>query len=540
MRVHQLQKGQFKFCRSLPIWLIALLFVFGCAATSQSPPERSVEPQTLPPPVSEKEGPRRIETRPRSSLLPLAALKPKVAASEKMPYESKLFSLSARSTPLRDVLLGLSKQAELNLVIERGVDYEEPVSVELHDLPLATALDMVLNAYGYFYDIDGNILRVKALETKIFHFDYPLMVKSMTSSVGGDMLGTSGQDRYSGNRGGGRGSGSNNSNALQGEFKIETSVDTGSLDIWQQLEAALSSGGSGGGSMGLLSSQGRVQINELSGTILVTDRRENLILVERYLDELETVLSRQIIIEANIIEVTLNDQYKYGIRWDILSREFLGTGGDLQFLSDFTTGGGNIALKFFNDDGKNAIGGFIEALSQQGNVDVLASPRISALNNQTALITVARNIPYIDWQLSSIQDPNDVLGRLTQLVPTTQNTRVGISLGVTPQIDENGVATLHIVPVITDLVGFKEFTQDGDTWDIPIINMRATDSIVRARNGSTIVLGGLILERIIEGSTGIPFLGDIPYVGQILFSGQERESEKRELVIMLNPTIIEQ
>jgi MSHA biogenesis protein MshL len=153
---------------------------------------------------------------------------------------------------------------------------------------------------------------------------------------------------------------------------------------------------------------------------------------------------------------------------------------------------------------------------------------------------VARNIPYIDWQLSSIQDPNDDQGRLTQLVPTMQNTQVGISLGVTPQIDENGVATLHIVPVITDLVGFKQFTQDGDSWDIPIIDMRATDSIVRARNGSTIVLGGLILERVSEDSTGIPILGDIPYLGQILFSGQGKESEKRELVIMLNPTIIEQ
>ncbi|UCD66729.1 MAG: pilus (MSHA type) biogenesis protein MshL, partial [Deltaproteobacteria bacterium] len=152
----------------------------------------------------------------------------------------------------------------------------------------------------------------------------------------------------------------------------------------------------------------------------------------------------------------------------------------------------------------------------------------------------ARNIPYIDWQLSSIQDPNDEQGRLTQLVPTMQNTQVGISLGVTPQIDENGVATLHIVPVITDLVGFKEFTQDGDTWDIPIIDMRATDSIVRAQNGSTIVLGGLILERVSEDETGIPLLKDIPYLGQVLFSGQTKEAEKRELVIMLNPTIIEQ
>jgi len=535
MRVHQLQKTQFTLVRSLPVWLIALLFVVGCAGTTPPPPEPTLEPQKNPPPITEKERPRKIETRPRSSLSPLAALKPKVAAAEKMPYESKLFSLSARGAPLRDVLLGLSKQADLNLVLERGVDYEEPISVELHDLPLATALDMVLNAYGYFYDIDGNILRVKAIETKIFHFDYPLMVKSMSSSVGGDML--SGGQNNNNNSGG-----SNNSddNDLTGEFTIKTSVDTGSLDIWQQLETSLSPGGGEGSTGGLLSSRGRVQINRFSGTIVVTDRRENLILVEEYLNELGTVLRRQVIIEAKIMEVVLTDEFRYGIRWDILAQDFLNKGGDLQVISDFTSGASNMTLEFFNDTGSTEIGAFLEALANQGNINVLASPRISALNNQTALITVARNVPYINFELSSVQDPNDSESRLSQLVPTMENTQVGISLGVTPQIDANGVVTLHIVPVITDLVGFKNFAQDSErSWDIPIIDMRATDSTVRVANGSTIVLGGLILERTREDSTGLPLLSDIPYLGQLFFSGQVKEAEKRELVITLTPTIIE-
>jgi len=533
MSVIQKQNPTIKTGRIFLVCFLALMLLAGCAA-STTPPEPSMQPQAEPLAQLEKEPPRRIDTRPRSSLSPLASLKPKIAAAEKMPYESKLFSLSARSTPMRDVLLGLSKQAELNLVIEKGVDYNEPISVELYDLPLATVLDMVLNANGYFYDIDGNILRIKAMETKIFHFDYPLMVNTPTSNVGGDMLGSRGQNNNN-NR-----SNSNDQNDLRGEFSIATSIDSGALDLWKQLEQALKGGGEGS-QHGLLSEQGRMQINRLAGTIMITDRRENLILIEEYFNVLQKVLSRQITIEAKILEVTLNDNYRYGIKWDVLAQDFLSSsGGDLQFISDFTTGGGNITLEFFNDTGKNIIGGFLEALSAQGNVNVLASPRISAVNNQTALITVARNIPYINWQLSSIQDPNDDQGRLTQLVPTMENTQVGISLGVTPQIDENGVATLHIVPVITDLVGFKKFAQDGDSWEIPIIDMRATDSIVRARNGSTIVLGGLMLERVTESSTGLPVLGDIPYFGQILFSGQTKESEKRELVIMLNPTIIEQ
>jgi MSHA type pilus biogenesis protein MshL len=530
--VIQQQYSQTNIRRIYLVCLLALVFLAGCAGSGPQP-QPSIQPQAEQPTALENQPPRRIETRPRSSLSPLASLKPKIAAAEKMPYESKLFSLSARSTPLRDVLLGLSKQAELNLVIEKGVDSDEPVSVELYDLPISTVLDMILNAYGYFYDIDGNILRIKAMETKIFHFDYPLMVNTPTSNVGGDMLSSRGGSNNN------RRSNSKDENDLKGEFSIETSVDSSALDLWKQLEQALKGGSEG--QHGLLSEQGRMQINRLAGTIMITDRRENLLLIEEYFNELEKVLSRQVTIEAKILEVTLSDSFRYGIKWDVLAQDLLSSsGGDLQFISDFTTGGGNITLEFFNDTGNNIIGGFLEALSAQGNVNVLASPRISAVNNQTALITVARNIPYIDWQLSSIQDPNDQQGRLTQLVPTMQNTQVGISLGVTPQIDANGVATLHIVPVITDLVGFKQFTQDGDSWDIPIIDMRATDSIVRARNGSTIILGGLILERMSEDSTGIPVLGDIPYLGQILFSGQVKDSEKRELVIMLNPTIIEQ
>jgi MSHA biogenesis protein MshL len=531
MRLTRLQKLQIYKRPIFSVYFLALLLLAGCATTTVAPPEPTIQPQAQPQAELKKEGPRTIETRPRTSLAPLATLEPRVSAAEKMPYEGKLFSLSARSTPMRDVLLGLSKQAELNLVLEKGVNYAEPVSLELHDLPLSTALDMVLNAYGYFYDIDGSVLRVKAVETKIFHFDYPLIVNTPSSSVGGDML-------SGGNQGNDGGSSSDSQNDMKGEFSIETSIDTDALDLWKQLEESLKGGGEG--QHGLLSEQGRVQINKLAGTIMVTDRRENLILIEEYFDVLAKVRRRQITIEAKIIEVTLSDDYKYGIKWDVLAQDFLNKGGDLQFITDFTTGGGNITLEFFNDTGSNIIGGFIEALSRQGNVNVLASPRISAVNNQTALISVARNVPYIDFELSSIQDPLDDQRRLTQLVPTMKNARVGISLGVTPQIDENGVTTLHIVPVITDLVGFKSFTIDQQTWDIPIIDMRATDSIVRARDGSTVVLGGLILERVSEDSTGIPVLGDIPYFGQALFSGQTKAAEKRELVIMLNPTIMEQ
>ena len=169
MRLTLLQNSQIYRNSKFIVCCLALLFWAGCATTTVAPPEPTIPPQPQVQPQAElkKQGPLIIETKPRTSLAPLATLEPRVSSAEKMPYEGKLFSLSARSTPIRDVLLGLSKQAELNLVLEKGVNIAEPVSLELHDLPLSTALDVVLHSYGYFYEIDGTVLRIKAVETKI-------------------------------------------------------------------------------------------------------------------------------------------------------------------------------------------------------------------------------------------------------------------------------------------------------------------------------------------------------------------------------------
>ncbi|MEA2082675.1 MAG: hypothetical protein U9O82_00220 [Thermodesulfobacteriota bacterium] len=525
-------------CRYGLLLLSAIIMFGGCA--SYPPPSKPtvhtahkdiVSPAEIMPAEIMKEAIGNGTSRGKQiALPPLAELKPRVAMEKKMPYEDKLFSLSARSTPMRDVLLGLAMEADLNLIIEKGVNPNEPISLEMHDLPLITLLDSILSSYKYFYSIQANILRIKSLETKIFHFDYPLIISAPSSSVGGDMLG--GDNR----------SDSDKSSDLTGEFTITTKMDPNDLDVWAQVEKALGADNSAQGneknSKPLLSPQGRIQINRMAGTIVVTDRRENLLLIEEYLAELETALRRQVIIEAKIIEVTLNEDHEYGIDWNFLAERAIG-GGDLTITTDFTTGTGALKINYFNDtSGKNQISGFIDALSTQGNVNVLSSPRISVLNNQTALINVGRTIPYLDWEMEVDEDPLDSTRRIGVLVPTVQMAQSGVSLGVTPQISAQGITTLHIVPVITDLAEYRTFTWEGNTWDVPIIDVRETDTIVRAENGTTIVLGGLIQERVRDTSSTVPLLGDIPLFGRLLFSGEQRDSTKRELVILLTPTVI--
>ncbi|CAN2047479.1 MSHA biogenesis protein MshL [Candidatus Magnetomoraceae bacterium gMMP-13] len=460
-----------------------------------------------------------IKKTPPSALPPLAALKPMIAAEEKMPYESRLFSLSTRSAPLQDILLGLAKEADLNLVIEKAVNLMEPVSLEIKDLSLKLALDTILSAYEYFYEINGNILRVKALETRFFQFDYPLLYNVAESEVGGDVLGE-----------GGGGS------DLSGEFTIETEVSGSEhLNIWEQIEKALTPAGTG--QNGLLSNQGRALVNRMSGTIVLTDRRENILLAEKFLNKLEISLRRQVVIEAKIIEVTLNHDHQYGIDWNYLQNQ-IGGSGALTFSSELSTGGAAVSVGFLDSFSRGTFELFLDALSVQGNLNVLSSPRLNVLNNQSALISVGQTIPYLDFETNVTTDPNDSTRTITTLEPTINKAQAGITLGITPQISEDSVTTLHIVPIITDLAAEKSFSYNGTDWTVPVIQVRETDTIVRAPDGVTVVIGGLIQDRTDDLVTKIPLLGDIPFLGR-LFSNQKRSNSKSEMVILLTPTVVE-
>ena len=492
--------------------LLPLTFTFACAGGMDPapPPKPDVHKKAPSPPFLDK------KTIKAPALPPLAQVKPEVAAEEEMPYDTKVFSLSARSAPLQDVVMGLAKEAGMNLVIEKGVNPLEPVSIEINNLTLRKALDLLFSAYDYYYEIEGNVLWVKAMETRFFKFEQPIFYNSGTSDVGGDVLGGSG------------------SSGLTGEFSVESEQDDDALNIWDQIEDALSpgdevssdsEGSSGGGeTAGLLSPNGRATIDKVTGTIVVTDSRERLALVEKYLSTLEESLTRQVMIEARIMEVQLDDSHQFGIDWDYVS-------GDVTFAQTLATGVGalNVGITPTNDE-PNVL---VDALATQGNVNVLSSPRLNVLNNQSALLAVGRTIPYLEWQVEPATDTTP-----SRAVPTVSTAQAGISLGVTPMIRSDGVVTLHIVPIITDFVGSQSFTFEGNTFDVPIIDVRSSDSIIQAPDGFTVIMAGLMQERNADNVSGIPYLKDIPGIGA-LFSTQSREITKVELVITLTPTIIQ-
>jgi len=180
----------------------------------------------------------------------------------------------------------------------------------------------------------------------------------------------------------------------------------------------------------------------------------------------------------------------------------------------------------------------LDAMAEQGKINVLSSPRISTLNNQKAVIKVGRDEVFFKPEYSV--QKNELTGTTTSVLTgvTPQTVTVGVVLDVTPQIDEDGAITMHIHPSVTDLVKVEQFSIKGDVYaTAPVIDVRETDAVVRAEDGQTIIIAGMMKEKKAETVTKVPFLGDIPGLGA-LFRRTDRQKEKTELVILLTPTVL--
>ncbi len=519
---------------SILLTLLPMLLLNSCARKRISPPFPESVINQAKPAKFEKMGKEKIDKNNLKAkkvkiikLEPLTVVEPELVMEDKMPLEDKLFSFSARRATLLNILLALAKEAEFNLVIDKYVNANQEVSVEFNNIPLKQALEEILTAYGYFYKIKGTVLKIKAVEKRLIKFDYPLVYSIPRSNVGGDMLGSSSGDD---NRG------------ISAEFSVATKVeDESSLNIWKKVKAVLTPGygvkktSKQGDVTGLLSELGRATIDSASGTILVIDRPYNLNLVEEFLDEMKKSLTRQVVIEAKIMEVQLNHAHQYGIDWSVLG---LSSKFDFKLSTNVmpATNTGNFTLSLGKVFDNVNISAMIDAIKTQGNINTIASPRLNVLNNQSATISVGRVIPYLDFDIETVEAGSTVS---YQAVPTVKKAQAGVNLGITPQISENGIITLHVLPVITDQVGEQSFTYNGTTWAVPIFDTRQADTMVQARDGETIILGGLIQNDTTDTTTSVPILGSIPVIGSLLFSSQKRESNKIELIILLTPRIVE-
>ncbi|MDO8281784.1 MAG: pilus (MSHA type) biogenesis protein MshL [Thermodesulfovibrionia bacterium] len=447
---------------------------------------------------------------------------------ELLPLKTRIISISVRNAPLKDVLFAVGENTGLNIIMETGVNPELPMTITLKEVAADEALDIIFSSIDYFYDLEGNVLIVRVMATRMFEFGHPSIAQEYSSDVGGDLFGAT-----------------DDISNIKGGVKQSIKADSASLNLWDSLEATLK------GVVGT----GTIDINRMSGTILVTATKKNMIKVDNYLTKLREVLSRRVLVEARIVEVTLTDNLKYGINWAFLDN-FKGVGqvvaGSINQDNQLVSGtidpldfGINTAVQdtgFFVATLGNDFSAIISALDEQGDTTVLSNPRLGIMNGQTALLNVGRKTDYVSEVDSTVeQATTDNPNPATTYDVTTKSVLSGVMLGIVPNINENGEVTLTITPIVSDLVDLKEHpfgdvTKTGYSISLPIIDLKELSTVVKVRDGEMIVLGGHIDKTEGVEDKQVPFLGDIPYLGY-LFKQHAKTHQSKELVILLKATV---
>lgn len=453
-------------------------------------------------------------------------------------YEIKeeRFDVAVKDVDVNSFLLGLVDSTDYNLIVSPGLDIS--ISLQLKNVTISEVLHALTKIYPIIVKQNENLFFVSSAETTtaIYNIDYLDIQRN-----GDSRTSIAGQSVASGNSGGNNNSDSNKSSSGRGSkggsniqpvssSKVATKSET---DFWSELTIGLN----------LIvknEEKANVVVSPHAGLIVVRSLPQTQALIKRYLTRTQKSLNRQVIIEAKIIEVRLNEGFQSGVDWSKIgnsSGDIYTIGQQGQVLLQPTTDtplNGIFSLLYEGDSFTAAI----DLLKSQGDVQVLSSPRVSTVNNQKAIIKVGSD----EFFVTDISTTT-VTGTSTATTPDVTLTPFfsGISLDVTPQISHQGDIVLHIHPIVSEVTDQpKTLSLGEDQFILPLAftNVRESDSIVRTRNGRVIVIGGLMQNTIGEETTSTPLLGDIPFLGN-LFKQTRQFQVKSELVILLKAHLVD-
>jgi len=511
------------------------------------------------------------ETKPAKTVTPveindalLPPLKIEIPKATAKKLEQR-FDLVINNAPANQVLMGIVGGTRYSMLVHP--DIKGDISVNLKDVTVFEALDALRELYGYEYKVDGSriFIEQQSMQTRVFQVNYIVGQRKGASDIrvtSGSISGGSQNSQQGTNNTGATSQVSNNISGGANNNRTFTSSSintTSNNDFWRDLTESLN---------GIVGNENgrRIIVNLQSGVIVVRAMPNEIRNVESFLNLMQVSIERQVILEAKILNVQLNDQSQSGVNWSVFGRSGSNTGivgninantrlsssGNGNLVSGDLTASSGTAL---TNAATTALGGplfaialqganfstLLSFLETQGDVQVLSSPRISSINNQKAVLKVGTD----EFFVTGISSNTTASVGATTTVPEVilQPFFSGITLDVTPQIDKDDNIILHMHPSISQVSTVnKQVTLGGTAGQINLplasSNISETDSIVRTRDGRVIVIGGLMTESASSTKSKVPGLGDVKGVGAA-FRQQSTAKTKTELVILLKASVVQ-
>ncbi|MEA1988747.1 MAG: pilus (MSHA type) biogenesis protein MshL [Pseudomonadota bacterium] len=547
--------------KSISSSLLVLSFVTGLVGCQES----SVKRDAPAPPVSEK-------LTPSGHIQPKAKVENNVSGSSSIPSlvttqvpklpplglssKDESYSISAINVPVAELLFKLAKDAGKEIDIYAGIAGN--VTINAINQPLESILERMAEQVGFVFEVNRQTMSIKPdfPEWKNYKIDYVNIVKKSKDTIDMKMS-------VSGTTG--------NSTTSQAGSSTKVSVES-EHDFWDKLEkniqllaqldpnankvilppsASRDAQGSPSARAPALSSISQnTVVNPEAGIISVYTSSKKHKSIKKYIDQVSLRAERQVLIEATVVEVVLNDDYQAGIDWSFFGDRAFGNDGGVRITSPFSGPENGFSIATVDNLGSAAAGVLsgdwnilanLKMLKQFGDSKVLSSPKIMAINNQTALLKVVNNLVYfsVDVTVTAATATADATTTYETEIKTVP---VGFTMSVTPFVSEDGDVTLNVRPTISRKIGEvndpnPDLATAGVVSSIPIIQEKEMSSVLRLKDRQTAIIGGLIEDNNSNTRTGVPWVSDVPVLGD-LFSTRDDSTGKSELVIFIRPVII--